>query len=190
MLASTIPASPYATWTPPERNLTPKVDAFAVNVAHMRRAAAVKYGRVHRNNLRADAATSLQMDILGARCEAAAKLFFGNTVEWFSYREGEPVDDNLPDLLAPNGLAIDVKGVEQNYKGLIVPKGWVKPKWAYLLVLGGSHPTYQMFGWMWGHEILRIPVTEPQPGRPAHLAKQRSGLIRQDVDALVELTKS
>jgi len=35
-----------------------------------------------------------------------------------------------------------------------------------------------LMGWMWGRDILKVPVAEPRPGRPAHFVKREMGLLR------------
>lgn len=89
-----------------------------------------------------DDAHALPLDILGARAEAAGKLYM-NPVTWNAYSLRH-TDADLDDF-------IDVKGVADSYRRLLIsPK---KPDhWAYLLVDASAHPEYQIVAWCWGHE--------------------------------------
>jgi hypothetical protein len=95
------------------------------------------------------------VDILGARCERAAWIFFP-TLTWNRYAH------HLPDL----GDRIDVKGKRLDHHDLLVQPDRVKLHWIYLFVSAENHPYYWMAGWAWGHEVAQAPL---RLKRPCHL---------------------
>lgn len=115
---------------------------FANKIARMRRKNAVDNDWQPGNGAPDDREIAMAMDVLGARAEAAGKLYL-NPVKWhaFSLRADSP---DLEDW-------IDVKGISESYHRLIIqPK---KPEqWAYLLVDASQHPRYEIVGWCWGYE--------------------------------------
>jgi hypothetical protein len=106
------------------------------------------------------------IDILGARCERAAKICF-EPIVWNKLPPAAAIGD-VPDL----GDFIDVKGVRLDEHCLVVKIGGVKMSWAYLLVSAENHPHYWLAGWLWGHEVATDDNLErsfgPYIERPAY----------------------
>jgi hypothetical protein len=144
--------------------LSPAMIAEADEAARMRQDNAVEELRTPGNNLRAGDG-DLALNVLGCRCERAAKVAF-EPIEWHKFKRGRL--DDLADL----GDFIDVKGVDKDERRLLVPRGRLHVDWAYLLVSAENFPYYWIAGWMWGSEL--VPHLEssfgPYVQRPAYLA--------------------
>jgi hypothetical protein len=153
----------------------------ADKAALARRNAAREHNRKPVNGAPIEHNAGLKIDILGCRCEAAAKLW-ANPVEWHAF--AERVTD-LPDLHD----FIDVKGIDHGWHSLIVQKGSPKD-WAYLLVNGEEHPRYCIMGWVWGHEAKQEQFWgDPKGGRPAYFIRQHNPILKPPAELLVELRK-
>lgn len=110
---------------------------------------------------------TLWKDRLGARCEAAGKLYF-NPVSWNLYIHHLPDFDNF----------IDVKGVQHKHHCMIVQKD-DPPHWAYVLVDASEHPIYDVVGWCWGWEAKQTGLTDPsRENRPAHFISRENQIMK------------
>lgn len=139
--------------------------SFADKVGFQRHQNAMVNGREPCNGAPNDPVTSLEMHIMGARCEAAGKVYY-NPVKWHAYKPSGI--RNLPDLED----WIDVKGRGKHWHHLVVQKD-DDPSWAYVLVSAEDHPLYHIVGWLWGKEaMLKKFWDEPVPGRPAYFARR------------------
>lgn len=134
--------------------------AFADQVAIRRQAAAIERQRPAHNGAPEATPAALAIHILGARCEAAAKLYL-NPIHWNAFHASVK---NLPDL----GEFIDVKGIAKPSHRLIVQKDDAA-EWAYLLVNAFEHPLYTMEGWCWGRDAQHPAFwRDPVGGRAAY----------------------
>ena len=117
---------------------------------------------------------------VGARGERAGKIVF-DPIHWHKY------DIGGPDL----GSFIDVKATAYRPPWLKAEAGTVKPEYAYVLVGAADHPHYDVIGWIWGHELLTVPLTEPQAGRPAHVVTDTSPRLRpiHDLQRIVDICR-
>ena len=139
----------------------------ADTVARLRNENAYDEKRKPGNNLKASS-EDLSMHIRGARGERAAKAFF-DPIEWHSYQTGNLT--NLPDL----GDFIDIKTVPPHPTCMLIAKrGSIKLDWAYVLCEAMTERNYRLCGWVWGHELIVIPLTEPKVGWPAHVVREDS----------------
>ena len=112
----------------------------------------------------------LAEDILGARCELAAKRWL-DPIPWNELLKD--VNSSTPDL----GDDIDVKGRSKIWYDLLVQKK-APDHFAYLLVFPNPHPTYCIRGWLWGHEA-KVPEywgDKAHNDRPAFFVPQ--GVLR------------
>jgi hypothetical protein len=128
---------------------------FADHVAGRRYTTARELGREFDPTQPTDYESAIGRDILGARCEAAAKLFL-NPVRWnLPYKRitGIPDFDDF----------IDAKGIRKDRHKLLV-KPDDDPEWAYLCVNATHHPTYWILGWKWGYEAKRTEFSDDPVG--------------------------
>ena len=140
--------------------LTPDIIEYADNVAALRQGSAFLKHRSPANGLAADFEVSLAHHRLGARCEAAGKIYL-NPITWHALAERIK---NLPDL----GAFIDVKGRPRDTNDLIVQKD-ANDQFAYLFISAEHHPDYHIFGWAWGYEAKQQRFwRDPAGGRPAY----------------------
>jgi hypothetical protein len=100
------------------------------------------------------------IDVMGARCERAAKICF-EPIVWHKFVADHELG-NVPDL----GDFIDVKGTNYAEPWLKVPAHKIKNHWAYLCVSAADHPYYWIAGWLWGHELAQQQHLK-FPERPA-----------------------
>ena len=146
--------------------LQPYQIKFADEIGAWRRQQAIEKDR-HR--VKGDIVQTIEDDILGARCECAAYLYFDMKVKW--YRKSEEVDATLPDFTTKN-LLIDAKGVAKNRLNLIVKqRGHLD--WAYLLILGENHPDYKIAGWTWGKDVMKREYWRSDIAAPAFICPQK-----------------
>lgn len=123
--------------------LTPEITEYADNVAALRQGQAFMKSRKNMNGLSGDFDKMLAIHRLGARCEAAAKLFL-NPIKW------NALSDKITGL-ADLGGVVDVKGRTKSWYELVVQKN-DEDHFAFLLVTAEYHPNYNIVGWMWGRE--------------------------------------
>ena len=133
-----------------------------------RRQANARAGRmIPGNNLIASDQEQLRIHIEGARGECAAHVVY--PLPWYR---------GLQTGLADLGTFIDVKTIKVPRHSLMVPMGTVRFDWAYVLVSAADHPRYEIVGWLWGAVLESVPISEPQPNRPAHVVRSGSNLLR------------
>ena len=162
--------------------LTPAMVQEADKVGHMRHENAIEQGRIPGNG-GPDPGWELKVHVIGALGELGSKQPF-DPIVWHKFKRGNL--GKLPDL----GDFIDVKTPVPNGKqSLIVKRGGVKPHWAYLLTSGIYHPHYRLIGWMWGEDVLKVPLTCPRANRPAHVIPEDDKRLR-DVRELVEINRA
>jgi hypothetical protein len=137
----------------------------ADKVARRRRAWAVEHALEPANGAPIDNDEALALDILGARCEAAGKLFY-NPIRWHAVRD----EVTNPDL----GSFIDVKGIREHGHRLIV-KGHGHPEWAYVLVSAEEHPWYHILCWCWGSDAMQQRFWQDPTGRDRDPATTTGG---------------
>ena len=147
-------------WDPVKITLPTNVIDYADNVAALRRSRAFLWQLKNAYGLTGDFDTLLAMDRMGARCEAAGKLYL-NPIHWHACTERFK---GAPDL----GDFTDVKGRCLDTDDLIVQAD-DQDHFAYLFISAEHHPDYLVFGWAWGHEAKRAELRNPK-GRnnPAH----------------------
>ncbi len=138
--------------------------AYADKVAETRQFEVTRLGRKAMHGESTSTTESLARHTLGARCEAAAKLYL-SPIKWNALAENLR---DLPDL----GDFIDVKGVTNPAHRMIVhPEA--NPRWAFLLVNAADHPLYFMAGWCWGCDAQRSRYwRDPTGNRPAYFIPQ------------------
>lgn len=145
-------------WAPVRILLTPERVDYADNVGGFRRSRGFVWGLRNANGLKGSYDDLLAIDRMGARCEAAGKVYL-NPIPWHALTEKFK---NAPDL----GDFIDVKGRWRDTDDLIVHKD-AKSRFAYLFISAEHHPEYLIFGWAWGCEVkqdryLRKPSDRPE----------------------------
>jgi len=110
----------------------------------------------------------------GARCEYAAWLYFRPAC-WLLFTR-EKQTPKPPDI---EGF-IEVRGrYEARHHPLyVLPKD--PPEYAYLGVYAHNHPTYEIFGWVWGHEIKDKEEYYQCwiPGQPCFAPKRGDPIIK------------
>jgi len=117
-------------------------------------------GVAHRNNLPKSYDRDVERDRKAVMVEAVGMLYF-SPCDWYVFGK----ERGRPDI---DGF-IDMKGVEELKRRLVVPVGQLKLERAYCLCYHGLHPLYCLRGWNWGHVIEKLgTIEEQQPGRPAH----------------------
>lgn len=131
------------TWDPVRITAPPNVIDYADNVAALRRSRGFLWGLKNVGGLIGDFDTLLAIDRMGARCEAAGKLYL-NPIRWHACTERFK---GAPDL----GDFIDVKGRCRDTDDLIIHQD-ANDGFAYLFISAEHHPDYLIFGWAWGHE--------------------------------------
>ena len=142
---------------------------FADDLAARRRGAALEIERGAREGHEIER-PEFDLEVLGARCEAAGKLFL-NPVKWHAF--SRTVRD-LPDL----DDFIDVKGAPQAHHSLLVQEGQ-PDNFAYLLILGHAHPDYEIVGWAWGWECKKDrELSDPVGGMPAYFVGQDESILK------------
>jgi hypothetical protein len=151
---------------------------FADWVALRRMEEAIEQDREPGNGAPTDYNTALKFDVLGARCEAAAKIYL-NPVKWNYLAKKISGLADLEDW-------IDVKGRSESWQDLMVQRN-CKPNWAYLLVRGHDHPSYEIVGWCWGYEAMETPVTDPAKGRPARFISEKAPIIKPPKSLFAEV---
>lgn len=158
------------------------VDDAAVEVGVRRQRDAEAKHRAAHNNAPTNHDDALALNIMGARCEAAAVLFF-RPVLWHALK---PRIHRLPDL----DTFIDVKGVDKPTHKMIVQEN-DPPEWAYVLVDGHAHPRYEIVGWCWGHAAQNPIHWVAQSARirgAAYFINRFDGVI-DDVDLLTPILR-
>ena len=115
-------------------------------------------------------------------CEFALLLLlraWGLIVKWNSLLDGRRVKLSKIAEIECNGIQIDAKGVEKNYKGLLVKDGGARPFHAYVLVLAEHRPRYLIpyRSMMWGHEMAKVPLAQNM-AKPGHLVPQGDPRLR------------
>lgn len=138
------------------------------------------------NNGPRDDATSLEIDIQGARGEVAWRNYLA-PVQWKRFltadelRSGKSFAD-LEDW-------IDVKTRQQSHHSLIVQhKNPVD--WAYPLACAALHPHYQLIGWCWGHEAKQAKYWwDPKGDRPAYFVPGYDPILRPPATLLAEVRR-
>lgn len=117
--------------------------------------------------------TGVDAHVHGLLGEAAVVVALGkDRVLWNYFVDGSQTSlSRLPEIVI-DGVCIDAKGISDNSLSLLVQAGTAKPDWAYVLVGVEHAPTCELIGWMWGHDVLRVELSEPQKNRPAHLVRQ------------------
>lgn len=164
----------------PRITLEPLHVDYADRLAVRRQRSAEARKRPARNGAPTDRANSLGIHIVGARAEAAAKLYL-NPVKWNAFAERGLA--NLPDLED----FIEVKGRTKAHYGLIVQRG-DQEHWAYLLVCTHLHPVYLIVGWAWGHEAKRPEFwKDPHGGRPAFFPP--NSILKPPAELLAEVRR-
>lgn len=144
----------------PRITLTLAQVASADTLARMRQNSAVSNRRRTGNGATSEPTQALNMHIMGARAEMAARIYLG-PVEWNAYTDGSV--HGLPDFQD----WIDVRGRAKDYYELIV-KPADRPDLAYVLISTEKHPTYWLRGWVWGSEAKNPRFwKDPGTGRPA-----------------------
>jgi hypothetical protein len=147
-------------WDPVRITPPQNVIDYADNVAALRRSRAFLWRLKNADGLVGDFDTLLAMDRMGARCEAAGKLYL-NPIHWHACTERFK---GAPDL----GDFIDVKGRYRDTDDLIIQKD-DQDRFAYLFVSAEHHPDYLIFGWAWGHEAKQEQWWRDPRGRnPAY----------------------
>lgn len=142
---------------------------FADDLARRWLESATSKNRPPTNGAPTDRKKAHKLDIIGARCEAAAKLYL-NPVKW---NICENIGGKIPDFED----WIDVKGRSKcTYDLCVQIKG--NPWWAYLLVYGDKHPLYEIVGWCWGFEAQWTRITDPAGGRPGHFVKRDAPVMK------------
>jgi hypothetical protein len=142
-------------------------------------AAAVAKWRPAWNGAPIDPDKALAIHRLGARGEAAAKLYL-NPVKWNAFADEL---DGLPDFED----WIDVKTRSKTWYDLPVQKK-CPPPWANVLITGESHPHYQIIGWVWARDAMKPEyLSDPAGGREAYFVKQDSPIMRRPADLVALL---
>ena len=109
---------------------------------------------------------SLDMNVDGVRGEYAGWLYF-RPIYWHRFKRDIK---GLPDYEVGD-LKINAKTRSKAHYDLIVHPD-DPDAWAYLLIRGHLHPTYEIVGWCWGYEAKTRPLTDPTGCRPkAHFIK-------------------
>ena len=121
---------------------------------------------------------NLDIDILGARCEAAAYKWM-RPVRWSWQHRGR---EHIPDLHD----FIDVKGVANpTYNLMVKPND--PQRWAYLLLDGSAHPFYDVIGWCWGFEAYTLPLTSRKAGRWNYFVDRDNPMLKDPALLLLVL---
>ena len=157
--------------------LTPDIIEYADNIAALRQGTAFFKNRVNANGLTGSFDQFLAINRLGARCEAAGKIYL-NPIRWHAFAEQIK---GLPDL----GDFIDVKGRSRASYDLPVQKD-DEDDFAFLLITAESHPVYAIHGWAWGREAKDDRFwDDPKGGRPAYFMDQELLRPPEELHALV-----
>jgi hypothetical protein len=138
------------------------------------------------NGLIIDDRGRLALDLRGARGECACYVWMGGGRygHWNAFVDGRTVTlSTLPDIWTAYA-PIDVKTIENRDHSLLVRQGGVKPEYLYMLIYTAAHPWHEIIGWAWGRDLLCIPLSEPQPHRPAHVMRQSHNKFNRDCDGL------
>jgi hypothetical protein len=159
--------------------LTPEIIEYADNIAALRQGTAFLKKRPNTNGLIGSFDKLLAIHRMGARCEAAGKLYF-NPIRWHAFAERIK---GLPDL----GNFIDVKGRAREFHNLIVQKD-DEDDFAFILVCAERHPDYTLCGWLWGFEAKRPEFwDDPAGGRPAFFVPP--AVLREPEELLAEVRR-
>jgi hypothetical protein len=143
--------------------LTPADITYCDGIARRRTDAAV---RKHRVGVNGGPTGVLAVDRLGVYGEFAAKRFF-DPVKWHDYSDGEVT--GLPDL----DDFIDVKTAHHAWHKLVVQRN-SNERFAYLLVYPIDACTFNICGWIWGHEAMDPGYwSDPVGWRPAYFVPQQ-----------------
>jgi hypothetical protein len=157
--------------------LTPDIIEYADNIAALRQGTAFLKRRANANGLIGSFDQLLAIHRMGARCEAAGKLYM-NPIRWHAFAGRIK---GLPDL----GDFIDVKGRSRASYDLPVQKD-DEDDFAFLLITAESHPDYAIHGWAWGREAKNDQFwDDPKGGRPAYFMPQGALRDAEELRALV-----
>jgi len=156
---------------------------FADKVARRRRAYAIQRNRPAYFGAPTENDAALELDLIGARAELAAKLFL-NPVKWHAFEERTVTD--LPDLED----FIDVKGVPFMHLKLIV-KPTSPDHWANLLVCAECHPQYAIIGWVWAKDAKHEKyLFNPRNAKQvAHFISQNDPIMMPPDDLFNEIRR-
>ena len=123
--------------------------------------------------------TGVEAAVHGQQGEAAVVAFFGKkNCRWFHDLDARTVDlKQLPDIEIA-GVLLDAKSISKSHYSLLCQSGTVKKLWAYILVDVALAPICRILGYMWGEDVLLVPLTCPSPNRPAHLIPQGDPRLR------------
>jgi hypothetical protein len=133
------------------------------------RQAIVRPTSKHVNNLEPDPVRDLWQTKFGFRCELALQPHIP-TAHWTgedAWRKDIPDYEDF----------IDVKGIHKPHHCLIIQKD-AHDDWAYVAVYGGRHPSYRIWGWLWGREGKRPEWWEDKSkrDRPAFFVPNKQPL--------------
>ena len=166
--------------------LTKDEQAKATEIGLARRKNAREHDNADRNNLEATDRKKALMDCVAASGEMA----FHKLLPWCRWEQQQGHPYHLPDFVAGH-VQIDIKTPLQHpnegLRGLINEAGYIKPDWAYVLVLPQGDCAYEIVGWTWGGDLQLAPVKELQHGRPAHRMKPEVPPLRP-IEELMSLT--
>jgi len=153
--------------------LTPNMTDYADNVGALRRSRAFLNRFKNVNGLTGTFDHLLAIDRLGARCEAAGKVYL-NPIHWNACTDRFK---GAPDL----GRFVDVKGIGR--RGLRMPVQKDDPDdFAFLLISAERHPDCDILGWLWGREAKDQRFwDDPHGGRPAYFVPEEwpGGKLRE-----------
>jgi hypothetical protein len=116
---------------------------------------------------------------MGARGEAAVRVWSGKTIRWrflepLNKTDANGVRERMPDF----GDFIDVKTVNYSRAQLWLTPA-APPEWAFLLVSCNLHPQYRIIGWCYGRDAMVDQYwNESAPRDPAWVVNQGDLLLR------------
>jgi len=138
--------------------------------AALRQAENLTRGRVNTNGLAKDFVKNLEVDVVGVCAEMAVANYFDvYPRSLFSFGEADVAGHEVKGTTYPRGsLVVQVRHATEciNRK--------------FILVCGDGL-SWTLRGWMTGSEIMRYPLEERVPGRPAYWVPQSALLPMKDI---------